>query len=99
MTTDAPARASSSAIAFPIPREAPVTRAVFPSREAKVTAPWPFSLARKASGLGQALFELVERRDAVDRDGLDAAVDPLDQPGEDIARTDLDERLHAVADQ
>src|SRR3954471_6786252 len=87
MVTAAPARASSSAIARPMPREPPVTSAVLPSSEQNV------------SDRGERLLEPVERRRAVDRHGRDIAVDPLHEPGEDVARADLDERLHALPDE
>src|SRR5687768_9814393 len=62
-TTVAPACASSRATAAPIPREPPVTRAVFPSRDAN-------------SGT-QCFGDFVERLQVVHREGLDRSVDPL----------------------
>src|SRR3954453_2236918 len=85
--TLAPARANSSAIARPIPREPPVTRAVLPSSDAN------------ASGRGERLLELFEPLGRRDGDGLGVAVDPLDQPRQDSPGPDLDERVHAFADE
>ena len=83
-TTEAPAAASSMAIARPIPRDAPVTSAVLPSSE------------QKPAHVRQRLSRLLETREIVDRDRLDAPVDALDEPGEHVARADLDERRHSV---
>src|SRR5438128_1658804 len=86
-TTDAPARASSSAIARPIPRDAPVTSAVLPSSEQNAGA----------SSSSEGLLELLDRGEAVHGDRLHAAVDPLHEAREDVARPDLDEGAHALA--
>src|SRR2546421_571450 len=74
-------------MARPIPREPPVTSAVLPSNDAK------------ASGSGKCLLELVQALGAGDRDRPRVAIDPLDKAGKDVPRTDLDESLHALADQ
>ena len=58
----APARVSSLAIARPIPREAPVTSAVFPSSDANSA---------------KRFFELVETAKVAHGDDLHALVDPL----------------------
>ena len=71
-----------------MPRDAPVTSAIFPSSEAKVTC---FG--------GERFVELVERSEIVHRDGLHAAVDSLHEPGEHVARADLDEGAHAFPHQ
>src|SRR5687768_65502 len=83
-----------------MPREAPVTSARLPSREAKLTGTTrlvPAPSAGRSSGEG--VLELVERGEVVHRDRLDTAVDALDEPGEHVARTDLDEGLRALADE
>src|SRR4029077_5708815 len=83
----APARASSRAIARPIPREPPVTRAAFPSSDAN------------ASARGERLLELVDLLGSRDGHGFHVAVDSLDKAGENVARADLDERVHALHHQ
>src|SRR5205823_4086117 len=94
------------AIARPIPFDAPVTSALFPSSEAKVTIRPKASLATptirgSADSFGASaqehVVQLVERGEAVHRHSLDAAVDALDETGEHVAGTDLDERAHALA--
>src|SRR4051812_45495328 len=85
MTTVAPAPASSRAIDAPMPREPPVTRAVLPSSEQKLET--------------EGLLELLEPGEVVHGDRLDARLDPLYETGQDLARPDLDERLHALVDE
>ena len=58
----------------------------------------PVERGETASG-GERSSRLLEAREVVDGDGADAAVDPLDEPGEDVARPDLDERRDAVVDE
>jgi hypothetical protein len=47
--------------------------------------------------LGEQLGEPLERLETVHRDSLDAAVDPLHEPGQHVARADFDERPDAAA--
>src|SRR5881275_1867756 len=68
-----------------MPRDPPVTRAVLPSSE-----------QNSATRGGEGLLELVDLRRSVYGDRLDAPVDPPDEPGEDVARADLDERAYAL---
>src|SRR4029079_3957881 len=77
---------SSPAMARPMPRDPPVTRAVRPSSE-------------QNSGSGDGLLCLLQAGDVVHGDRLHGAIDPLDEPGQDVARPDLDEHLHALLDQ
>src|SRR5688572_31888501 len=98
--TEARARASSRAIASPMPRDPPVTSAVLPaseqnSRSATSTFPTGSCSALDSEGL----LELGEPGEVVHRDRLNALVDPLHEAREHGARSHLDERLHALVDE
>src|SRR5207247_3228972 len=74
-------------MAAPIPREPPVTSAIFPSREAK------------ALGGRKRLLQLLECLGLADRDGAKRAVAAAEQPGQHLAGADLHEGRHALLDE
>ncbi|GII32947.1 hypothetical protein Pmi06nite_63890 [Planotetraspora mira] len=66
-TTCAPSRANRRTIAAPIPRDPPVTKAVFPASGCVIADPpasdvQPHSLLRRLNGRGEACGTIVDQR-------------------------------------
>src|SRR5690606_18478442 len=83
-TTVAPAAASSRAMARPMPREAPVTRAILPA-----------STGSDMSA-SQSFQRFFQGRRISDVEGVDFAVDALDQSRQDLAGPAFDDVGDAV---
>src|SRR5690606_30429486 len=84
-TTVAPAAANSRAMARPMPRDAPVTRAILPA-----------STGSDMSA-SQSIQRLPQGRRIGDVERIDFAVDALDQTGQDLARAAFDDVGDAVS--
>src|ERR1044072_8187310 len=94
-TTVAPCVASLVAMARPMPRDAPVTRAIRPGRS--IMRSRPAAGDRPVAMGGDALERRLETALVLDAEDGDAAIDLLDQAGQHAARTELDEGVRPFA--